>query len=1000
MTKMMNTTTATTAAKTPSPYKLLDYYGYEDAGIFFGREAETRQMVGEILSSRLLVLYSPSGSGKTSLIQAGVRPQLEEMGYRTVYTRMEVGPVLSVTQAVSATLNLPIGPAKETLDLYGFLRQAVQSSGKPLVIFLDQFEEFFIVYRTQPELRREFIEQVARVKYDDELPVFLVLSLREDYLAHLHEFRSAIPSIFQNNANIRLEAFDEKAGRRAMEKPLGAVGWTLAPGLAETLIKDLNKEGTGIEPIKLQMVCGTLWEQRPAKPGEIPLSAYEALGGAETIIRRFIAGRLEKVPRRWHKLMVRVCEALKTPDNTKRYRSLEDLQTLLNIKKPRRLDAVLKPLVHLQMLREEERGGTRWYEFKHDYVAKELSRWIQDRKEKIRRRRMWYVGLPGLVLFLALFTYFFIIYNTFYAGFNSTSYSGQQEEIIISRGIPFSGQLISTGFFLSDINGYEEKNIFMEKLRISFWDRDNWSALADKLIIFESGKFLYLMGERQVGIDRLIQSIREGKTKASDYLVKLGKADQKIIVALLQALKDESSTVREEAAEALGLLGKPDQEVIVALLQALKGDTNSNVRNQAAEGLGRLGKADTNIIAALLQALKDREFYVRGQAAAALGKLGKADHDLIDALLQAMNDKESYVQYQATEALFKLGKTEPKVIAALFQAMKNEYDGVRCEAAVALGRLGKEDQKIIDALCQALRNNSEYIIREQAAEVLGDLGNAEPKVINALLYALKDEYLRIREQAANALGHLGNVEPKVIDSLLHALKDKKFYDRDMVAAALGNLKKPDHDVIAALLQVLKDKDSGLQRQIVSTLGRLGKADRDVIAALLHTLNDGDFFVRESAAKALGKLGKVDNNTTTALLLAMKDQYSNVREGAAEALGLLGKADQKVIAALLQALKDENYDVRESAGSSLGRLWQNKSEEELIKMLEDTRSEIRTAAAYALAQKKSLSPETLNEINRLKDSSPHPWVRLGAWQAFELIQEKKEQEQKKDDGKME
>ncbi|MFC2145747.1 hypothetical protein ACFLRT_00125 [Acidobacteriota bacterium] len=56
---------------------------------------------------------------------------------------------------------------------------------------------------------------------------------------------------------------------------------------------------------------------------------------------------------------------------------------------------------------------------------------------------------------------------------------------------------------------------------------------------------------------------------------------------------------------------------------------------------------------------------------------------------------------------------------------------------------------------------------------------------------------------------------------------------------------------------------------------------------------------------------------------------------------------------------------------------------------------RTAAAYALKHKKSLSPETLDEINRLKDTDKRPWVRLGAWKAFELLQEKKEKEQDKD-----
>ena len=72
-----------------TPYRYLDYYRLEDADLFFGRESEVQRMVGEILSTRLLVLFSPSGSGKTSLINAGVRPQLIDLGYQTIYSRFD-----------------------------------------------------------------------------------------------------------------------------------------------------------------------------------------------------------------------------------------------------------------------------------------------------------------------------------------------------------------------------------------------------------------------------------------------------------------------------------------------------------------------------------------------------------------------------------------------------------------------------------------------------------------------------------------------------------------------------------------------------------------------------------------------------------------------------------------------------------------------------------------------------------------------------------------------
>ncbi|UCH96506.1 MAG: HEAT repeat domain-containing protein, partial [Candidatus Aminicenantes bacterium] len=564
---------------TRSPYKLLDYYRFEDAHLFFGREEETRKMVGEILSSRLLVLFSPSGSGKTSLINAGVRPELEKMGYKTIYTRLEDVPIISVCKAVPESLDLPVCQEKE--ELYEYLKKAAQAAEKPLVIFLDQFEEFFIVFSDQPKLRQEFVQQVARIKYDDQLPVFLVLSLREDYFANLHEFREDIPSIFQNNANIRLEPFTEKAARRAIEEPLKNKDiedgqWRFEKKLVDSIIEDL-KTKQGIEPIKLQLVCCTLWNQRPGDSKQIPLSTYEASGRADKIFSNFIYERLSKIPFRQHKLMVRIFESLKTPDNTKRYRSFEDLQSQLSIKKTKRLAALLQRLSGFDVLRQEGRKGTHWYEFKHDYVVDEINEWIKERKERINRKRLWYAVLPGIILFISLFTYLFLKYNTFYAGLTNRDYDGQRMEVFISREIDPFGERITTGIFIDDVKqDVHTMNDLISKFKIGFWNKNNWDNLAEKLKVVKRGIFLYKIGKTKVGIKKLTD-----------------------------VWKDESFDVRRLAADSLGSLKKADKNVIDALIQALK-DKYPDVRIYAAGLLGSLGKADKNVIDALIQALKDK----------------------------------------------------------------------------------------------------------------------------------------------------------------------------------------------------------------------------------------------------------------------------------------------------------------------------------------------------------------------------------------------------------
>ncbi|NIR05785.1 MAG: hypothetical protein GTN82_10175, partial [Candidatus Aminicenantes bacterium] len=112
---------------------------------------------------------------------------------------------------------------------------------------------------------------------------------------------------------------------------------------------------------------------------------------------------------------------------------------------------------------------------------------------------------------------------------------------------------------------------------------------------------------------------------------------------------------------------------------------------------------------------------------------------------------------------------------------------------------------------------------------------------------------------------------------------------------------------------------------------------------------------------------------------------------------LGKADKNVIDALIQALKDEDSSVRLQAADTLGRLGKADKNVIVIELLKHPLSVYRTAAAYALVKKKSISKEIVDEIIRLKNEDNRPWVRLGAWKAYELLEEKKEKEQKKASG---
>src|SRR5215218_2373950 len=122
---------------TRSPYKFLDAYELDDREIFFGRDRETQTLLSDIVISRLVVLFAKTGTGKTSLINAGVRPLLEEDGYHTVFVRIRGDGLASLRDALGAQ-----GFAFDVEKSLGKqLASFADAVGGPVVVFFDQFEE-------------------------------------------------------------------------------------------------------------------------------------------------------------------------------------------------------------------------------------------------------------------------------------------------------------------------------------------------------------------------------------------------------------------------------------------------------------------------------------------------------------------------------------------------------------------------------------------------------------------------------------------------------------------------------------------------------------------------------------------------------------------------------------------------------------------------------------------------------------------------------------------
>ena len=243
------------------PYKFLDYYRAEDADIFCGRDTESQVVKRLILSHRLLTLFGPSGAGKTSLLLAGVLPQLAAEEYRHVYVRALDDPLPAMRKAIAVRAGRDDWQAGDRLA--DFLATMLAPKDR-LIVVLDQFEELFL--RVGSQKRARFFQELAGALDGSQREVRVVFSLREDYLAHLDEARPFMPDVLSNS--FRLAALDRFNARIAVTEPAARAGVEVEPALVDALVGkagetgggDLVEESSGlVPPPALQIVLHRLY---------------------------------------------------------------------------------------------------------------------------------------------------------------------------------------------------------------------------------------------------------------------------------------------------------------------------------------------------------------------------------------------------------------------------------------------------------------------------------------------------------------------------------------------------------------------------------------------------------------------------------------------------------------------------------------------------------------------------------------------------------------------
>ena len=243
------------------PFKGLAAYDVGDAGVFFGRELLISEMVARLAGgASLLGVVGPSGSGKSSVLRAGLLAALAD-------------GALPGSDSWPIVLLRPGAHPLRTLD------EATGEAPGTRVLAVDQFEEVFSACGDERE-RTAFIDALVAAAGDERHRTFVLLALRADFYGRCAAYPEFARQLSANHVIVSPMGGGEL--RRAIELPARSAGLTVEPRLVDTLVGDVDGEPGALPLLSACLI--ELWLHRDGS--ELSMTAYEQTGGLRGAVAR------------------------------------------------------------------------------------------------------------------------------------------------------------------------------------------------------------------------------------------------------------------------------------------------------------------------------------------------------------------------------------------------------------------------------------------------------------------------------------------------------------------------------------------------------------------------------------------------------------------------------------------------------------------------------------------------------------------------------------------
>ena len=368
----MTTEAGETSAEigTPTnPFPGLRPFEFDESHLFFGRDGQNEQVISKLGRMRFLAVVGTSGSGKSSLVRAGLLPTLvggfmtsAGSDWRIAIMRPGNSPIGNLAEALNArdvfgseieenaAIQTAIAEAalrRGKLGLVDSVRQAAMPENETLLVVVDQFEEIFRFARvSEGETYRNeaaaFVKLILEATRQREIPIYVVLTMRSDYLGDCSQFWDLPEAI--NESQYLIPRLTRDQLREVITGPVSVGAGGITPRLVNRLLNDVGDNQDQL-PV-LQHLLMRVWDECKEKRLEIEviegtektrvphtdvhkgeaidLCCYEAVGGMAEALSRHADEAYQELTKPGQKLAEQILRCLteRGPDNREVRRQL------------------------------------------------------------------------------------------------------------------------------------------------------------------------------------------------------------------------------------------------------------------------------------------------------------------------------------------------------------------------------------------------------------------------------------------------------------------------------------------------------------------------------------------------------------------------------------------------------------------------------------------------------------------------------------------------------